>query len=379
MRKKSGLTILTLGLVLMISFTQVFAEGNLEELKKKQKNATEEMKQKQSEIKAIKEESQNVSKEIAELDEKMKKATVELIEAENEIKRIEANIEKTKEELKQAEINLEEKQEVFNSRLRVMYKTGNVGYLEILLSSADVKDFLTRKDMIKSIADQDVELIEYMREQRQAIETTKIELEGQRKQVEVSKTKLESRRRDLEKVTRAKEDLMSKLSEDQKAAEIEHDKLNQYAKDIESDIRKLVTNTGPYSGGEMAWPVPGRNNISSPYGYRIHPIFKTKKLHTGIDIPAPTGTNIVAAADGTVIQAGTMGGYGQTVMVDHGGGIVTLYAHNSSITVSKGTSVKRGSTIARAGSTGYSTGPHLHFEVRKNGAYVDPLPWVKGR
>lgn len=129
----------------------------------------------------------------------------------------------------------------------------------------------------------------------------------------------------------------------------------------------------------MGWPVPGYSRISSPYGYRIHPIFKTKKLHTGIDIPAPTGTSIAAGSDGTVIYTGTLGGYGKAVMIDHGGGIVTLYAHNSSIVVSEGQSVKRGNTISKAGSTGYSTGPHLHFEVRKGGSYVDPLPWVRGK
>lgn len=378
MNRKRKIVYLILALIFVFNFTQVLAAGNLNELKRNQKNATQEMKKKQNEIKAIKEETRNVSREISELDKKMDKATVELTEVEKEIENIEGNIKKTIEELNQAEEDLEDKQEIFNSRLRVMYKTGNVGYLEILLASTDVKDFLSRKDMIKAVADHDVELIKYMKDQRDLIETTKIALEAQRKEVEISKTKLESRRRELAKATRAKEDLIDRLMEDEKALEKEHDALNAYAKKIEADIVKLMRNTNPYSGGKMAWPVPGRTRISSPYGYRIHPIFKTKKLHTGIDIPAPTGTNIVAAADGTVIYTGTLGGYGKTVMVDHGGGIVTLYAHNSSITVSKGSSVKRGSTIARAGSTGYSTGPHLHFEVRKNGSYVDPLPWVKG-
>jgi murein DD-endopeptidase MepM/ murein hydrolase activator NlpD len=128
----------------------------------------------------------------------------------------------------------------------------------------------------------------------------------------------------------------------------------------------------------MAWPVPGYSRISSYYGMRIHPIFKTKKLHTGIDIPAPTGTAITSAGDGTVIFSDWLGGYGKAVMIDHGGGMVTLYAHNSATNAKVGQTVKRGATIAKAGSTGNSTGPHLHFEVRKNGAYVDPIPWLKG-
>ena len=136
---------------------------------------------------------------------------------------------------------------------------------------------------------------------------------------------------------------------------------------------------GPYSGGTMGWPVPGHTRISSPYGYRIHPVFKTRKLHTGIDIPAPSGTTVAAASDGTVIYSGTLGGYGKTIMIDHGGGVVTLYGHNSSLTVSEGTTVKRGNTIAKVGSTGISTGPHCHFEVRKNGGYVDPMPYLRGK
>lgn len=379
MQKNKRILYVVLALVFVLNFTQVISAQKLDTLKKNQKNATQEMKKKKEEIKVIKEETKSVSKEIEELDKKMDKATVELTAVEKEIEAIEANIVKTTKELEEAERNVNENQETFNSRIRVMYKTGNVGYLEILLSSSDVKDFLSRKDMIKAIADHDKELIQYMKEQRSLIETTKMELETQKKSVEVSKSKLESRRRDLASATRAKESLIERLIEDEKALEKEHDALNDYAKKIEADIVKLMRNTNPYSGGAMAWPVPGRTSISSPYGYRIHPIFKTRKLHTGIDIPAPTGTNIVAASEGTVIHAGSLGGYGKTVMIDHGGGIATLYGHNSSITVGNGAYVKKGDIIAKAGSTGYSTGPHLHFEVRKNGAYVDPLPWVKGK
>ena len=379
MYKKNKIVYLLLALVFIFNFTKVDAAPSLNELKKQQQNATKQMKEKQNQIKTIKKESNDVSKEIQELDKKMDIATEELITVEKEIEQLSTRIDITSIELNEAEENLESKQETFNSRLRVMYKTGDVGYLEILLASADVKDFLARRDMIKAIADHDVELIKYMKEQRQIIETKKVELQSQMKSVEVSKTKLESRKNDLVKATREKESLISRLNEDAKAAEKEYDKLNDYAKEIESSIVKLTKNSEPYSGGTMSWPVPGHSRISSPYGYRIHPIFKTKKLHTGIDIPAPTGKSVVAGSAGKVIYVGTLGGYGKTVMIDHGGSIVTLYAHNSALTVSEGQNVKKGETIAKIGSTGYSTGPHSHFEVRKNGAYIDPLPWVRGK
>lgn len=129
-------------------------------------------------------------------------------------------------------------------------------------------------------------------------------------------------------------------------------------------------------GGILTWPVPNHTYISSYYGYRIHPIYKTRKFHTGIDIPAPRGTIIVAAEDGIVSFTGRKGTYGLTVIINHGSNIETLYAHNSSILVRAGESVKRGQPIAKIGSTGASTGPHLHFEVRKNGRHTNPLPWL---
>ena len=179
--------------------------------------------------------------------------------------------------------------------------------------------------------------------------------------------------------SRAKELFMKDLEKDLKKAEAEYDKLNQLAKEIESEIVRRQKVTGPYTGGTMGWPVPGYSRISSYFGYRVHPIYKVKKLHTGIDIPAPTGTSVVAASDGVVIYSGTLGSYGKVIMIDHGGGIVTLYAHNSYLSVSEGQKVKRGDVISKIGSTGASTGPHCHFEVRKNGQYVDPLPWLKGK
>ena len=130
------------------------------------------------------------------------------------------------------------------------------------------------------------------------------------------------------------------------------------------------------AGGKLAYPVPSATTISSPFGWRIHPIDGTKKLHTGTDFAGPNGVPVVAVADGVVTHASNMGGYGQTVMIDHGSGVITLYGHNSAITVTAGQTVKGGQLIAKVGSTGNSTGPHSHFEVRQNGEYTDPMSWI---
>ena len=378
MNNKKRIFYLLLGLTFVFNFMVVNAD-KVDDLKNQQKNINKQIEQKKNEIKKIENQSKDVSREIDELDKKMDKAAAQLEEVEKELGKLNLSIEKTTSDLNEAEEKIEGRQETFNKRLRAMYKNGSIGYLEVLLSSSNIKDFLARKDMLKYIADHDSDLIKFMKEQRDIISTKKTELQAQRKSAEVSKSRLEVTRINLDKVTRDKEALMGRLEENKKEAEKEYDKLNDYAKQIESKIVSLQKNTGAYSGGAMAWPVPGYSRISSYYGYRIHPIFQTKKLHTGIDIPAPTGTSIKAASNGTVIYSGWLGGYGKAVMVDHGGGIVTLYAHNSSITVSVGQEVSRGSTIAKAGSTGYSTGPHLHFEVRRNGAYEDPITWLKGK
>ncbi len=135
------------------------------------------------------------------------------------------------------------------------------------------------------------------------------------------------------------------------------------------------SNPVSYDGGQFMWPVPSTRYITSPYGYRIHPVYNYKKFHSGIDIGASYGVDIVAAADGTVTLATTNGGYGKCVIINHGSGITTLYAHNSQLLVSNGQSVTRGQVVAKAGSTGVSTGPHLHFEVRVNGSTTDPMPY----
>lgn len=377
MRSKRRTFYLILALIFVFNFIYAYAD-TLDDLKKKQEEINKQIENTKKEINSIKQETKNISKEIEELDRKYDITLNEIGQVEKEIAELEERIEFTTEELEEAENNIEDKQDTFNKRLRVMYKTGTVGYLEVLLASADLKDFLSRTDMLKAIAKHDTELIKYMKEQRDTIELKKTELEMQKKSLELSKSKLEDRRRELASVTRSKEDRMRDLEKDLKAYEAEEDKLIDLAKEIEDEIIKRSRNTGSYEGGQMQWPVPGYSRISSPFGYRIHPILKVKKLHTGIDIPADTGTPIVAAAAGTVIYAGTLGGYGKTVMVDHNGGIVTLYAHNSQILVKEGQVVERGETLSKAGSTGMSTGPHLHFEVRENGTYVDPMPYLKG-
>lgn len=377
MNIKNKFIYIMLVFVILFNVSISYAE-TVDELKGKQKDVENQINEKKGKIQEIQKQTSNVTNEIQALDRELNIATEELNKVEEEIEQLKVSIKNKEEELLEAERNIEEKQESFNKRLRVMHKTGNAGYIEILLSSDSISDFLSRQDMLKSIAKHDTELITYMKEQRDIIDQRKLELSEHKEKVEVSKDKLENKSRDLARATRAKEDLMARLKEDHVALEKEYDSLNDFAKEIESKIIKLQVNTSAYSGGTISWPVPGHNRISSPFGYRIHPILKTKKFHSGIDIPAPTGSDVIAGASGIVIHSGNLGGYGKVIMIDHGGGIVTLYAHNSRLIASNGQNVNKGDLVAKIGSTGMSTGPHSHFEVRKNGAYENPVPWVKG-
>lgn len=323
-----------------------------------------------------KKQEKSLTNQMKVLDEKIDETEQEIGEISTQITMTKKEIEKTKAELKKAENNISGKKDVLHGRLRVMYKNGNVGYAEVLMASASIVDFFSNLDMVKRIVDHDIQLLKHMKEQRDAIEDKKKKLETYEGRMISMMRKMEEKQKELEQSRGQMARLKEKIQQDNEELEKQIDELNKYAQKIAEEIRRKQSK-GEYKGGKLAWPTPGYTKITSPFGYRIHPILKRNKLHTGIDIAIPTGEDIVAAGGGTVIHADWLGGYGKTVMVDHGGGIVTLYAHNSSLLVKEGDTVKRGETIAKAGSTGLSTGPHLHFEVRKNGDYVDPLPWVK--
>ncbi len=331
-----------------------------------------------NEMKKLETQTKNINAELLKLDKAIETAENEIEKLTKDIASSEKQITKTTTELVEAEENIDGKKDLLGSRINVMYKNGNIGYLEVLLSSKSFPELLSNLDMVKKVVDHDVELLKFLQQQRDEIENKKIQLENQKKQLLNLKTSMESKQQNLQVTRGHQERLKTELQQDHKALAKQLDQLEKEANALESELRKLQS-SGAYIGGVMQWPVTGYTRISSPYGNRIHPILKTQRFHSGIDIPAPSGVKVAAAGPGKVVHSGTLGSYGKVIILDHGGGIMTLYAHNSKLVVSVGDSVKKGDKIAEIGSTGLSTGPHLHFEVRKDGKYVDPIPYVKGK
>ena len=300
-----------------------------------------------------------------------------------EIEQLKANINETKleisdklEELERAQKDVDNQNSALNNRLRAMYKNGDVGMLSVLFGSTTISELLTNIEMVKRIYDSDAALLESIETRYATIDSEKNELIDLKNKLISQEAELEEKQTQLAADKEEVEGLKSQVDLDNSVLSAEIDALNDEAKALTATILDLQSKEA-YIGGELCWPAQSSKRITSPFGMRIHPTLKVNKMHTGIDIGAGMGTNILAANAGKVITAGWNNSYGYMIMIDHGGGIVTLYAHSSALLVSKGDIVTRGQVIALVGSTGRSTGPHLHFEVRVNGEYKDPMGYFK--
>jgi murein DD-endopeptidase MepM/ murein hydrolase activator NlpD len=302
----------------------------------------------------------------------LSKLDKELNKTEQNIITLEGNI-----EVKTAEVN--ERNKFLDGRLRQMYVEGDVSYLDVLFESTSLTDFLTRYDLMGKVVENDMEMLAGLKVEREQLEQQKVELEAAKTELTSIKSQQESKHQTLASQTEVKEGLLSTLESDKAEIDAALDELEAAQKEIEKFVANIQSKYAfAYMGsGTMGWPVPGRTRISSSYGYRIHPITKKRSFHTGIDIPAPKNTPIRAAEKGKVIFAANNGAYGKTVILDHGGGMSTQYSHLNTIGVSVGNIVLKGDSVGGCGTTGWSTGNHLHFTIMKNGKTVQPLDYVK--
>ena len=322
--------------------------------------------------------SQNLQ-QVQKLDEKIASSQTEIDELKVKIEELQTTIDKVEKKLNTAEERYERQKEILEKRLIAMYESGDTNYLDVILSSKSVSDFLSNYFLITELANYDTELLEDMEHQKYEIEIDKKKLDSKKEEFNTIKENQTKTMKILENTKIIRQSYIEKLSTQEQEIQAKIDEYNTRFEEINREILALALQgiDTKYIGGELAWPIPGYTRVTSKYGMRTHPITGVYKLHTGVDISAPTGANFVAANDGIVVKAGYNGAYGNMVIIDHGGGVSTLYAHGSEIMVNVGDMVKRGETVVlKVGSTGYSTGSHAHFEVRLNGVVTDPMPYI---
>lgn len=347
MKKKSLICLLIFALVCSLgTYSLVYADDKAD---------------KQQELDEIKEEKKDVKEDLEALNSSIKEQQAEVDRLEKSMDQKQGEIDVAQADIEQTIRDIEAQQEGLNQRLRNMYKNGSVGYLDVLLGSNSVSEFLTNLELIQRIYRGDEETLRTLERQHAELEQKRANLKNEKEELNQQKAEAEEKQTALQQ---DKDEMQAKL-----------DELNAQAEAISEEIAAMQDPEKVYSGGQFQWPTTA-TYITSPFGFRIHPVTGYYTGHTGVDIGCSYGSPVYAAADGTVILAsGSYGGYGVAVIIDHGSGISTLYGHNSSLNVSAGQQVKRGQVIASSGSSGVSTGPHLHFEVRINGQYVDPMQY----
>ncbi len=387
-------------------------QEKLEDAEDKMKDAQAEISTKEAYVETLNEQIAVVQEQIDVLDEKIGALQVKIDELNvnidklaTEIAEHDAKIEELQGKITESKTELDETFEQLKARLRASYISGSSSMLELLLTSDNVSTFLIRAEYIKRSSEKDQKLMNTLedqidelktleneeKEQRQEVadkkavfDAEKEELVANQNEIKSSANILESKKSDLSIKKSEAASMINQLNKDSKAYKDQIAQIEADMAEIEELFREQ-SNSGSGSAeltpGEWAWPVPMAGTyISSPYGYRYHPITGVYKMHTGIDISGGgiNGHRIVASKAGTVTYTnwGYGGGYGNYVIVSHGGGYSTLYAHCSSLAVSTGQYVTKGETIAYVGSTGASTGPHLHFEVRINGNHTNPSNYV---
>ena len=319
-------------------------------------------------------------------------ATAELKQVQADRIQLDKDITKTEAELKAAQARLQSREKVFYKRVRDIYINGRLSYLDVVVGSKDFSDFANRMEMLKRILQSDMDLINTIKTEREEIASKKAKLEEDRAKV-----------LELEKVAQEKQNLINQKKAERQAvleramndrdiADRAYNELMASSASITAMLQQRAAERAAAAaaaasqgggGGGATW-VQGTGQLAAPvvapitsdFGWRIHPIYGTRRLHAGTDFGVDEGTPVHAADGGVVVEAGWVSGYGYTVIIDHGNGMSTLYAHNSDVAVSPGQTVSKGQVVSYSGNTGGSTGPHLHFEVRINGEPTDPMGYL---
>ena len=318
-----------------------------------------------------------ISEEKRALDEEAEAAIAEHEARKAELAETESRMADNQRQLDELDKDYDRQSDRLGKRVRDIYINGQVSYLDVLFGAKDFSDFMTRMDLLKRVIKQDYDLVQTVLSEKSEIEAKQAELEKDREQKAEQEKKTRAAREQREEKVKKRQALLDKLKTDKAYYDRMYDEMMAASRQVTRMIQGSAQYSGPVSGGGtggMIWPISGP--VTSEFGWRVHPITGTQKFHSGIDIGGDYGQPIRAAQGGTVTYAGWISGYGNAVIINHGGGVTTLYGHNQSLAVSVGQSVSQGQVIAYCGSTGNSTGPHCHFEVRQNGEPVSPYGYM---
>jgi murein DD-endopeptidase MepM/ murein hydrolase activator NlpD len=341
------------------------------------KQLTREKERVQDVLRGVKRRQRRVTRQLTALDEQLYLTEQRLRQTRLNIRRTRGEVEEADRDYETAAELLDEHREDLSDRLVVLHQQSEVRPVEVLLQSTSFTDFANRLYLLNRVVALDSQLLSEFQDSRDHAESRRVELAQRVADLAALEKRLSDERRRAAAERQVTEEEKKEILRDRAAWERALAELEQSSREIEGMLQRLQQTPDGQArlakpwAGTVQWPLKGR--ISSGFGYRKHPIYRVRKMHTGIDIAVPHGTPIKAAAGGTVVHAARWGGYGNCVIVDHGGGLATLYGHCSRLSVKKGQEVRQAQVIAYVGSTGLSTGPHLHFETRRDGRPVDPM------
>ena len=325
------------------------------------------------------------------MDAELAVATNNLEDLENQKVQKEAEIKQTEEELVVAKEVEAEQLASMQVRIQFMYENGNESYLDMIFNSKSIAELLNKAEYVSQIMAYDRQMLEEYQETRATIEEKEERLIREHQELEVLVAQAEAEKEAIELLISSKAKQLAQYESDIEASEAEVASMQEEMDALDQEIAKLEQKIREeeeaarraaqqqrvvYDGGKFLFPLNSYSRMTSDYGWRIHPIYGTQRLHNGMDFGASTGTPIMAAYDGEVVVSTYSSSAGNYIMINHGGGLSTVYMHCSKLIAKVGDTVKKGDVIGLVGSTGNSTGPHLHFSVRVNGEYVDPAPYI---
>lgn len=377
--KKKMIAIISI-MILLLGFFKVCYAESLSELQAKKNEIKESLSKSNEELENIKVELTENLEAISKLDLQIEEGESKLSETNSQLEELKKEVDEIAQRLKQVEKNYMQQKTMCEKRLVALYEMGETSYLDVLLNSKNISEFISNYYLIGEIAEYDKDLLDTIEREKNLVKSIKDELAVKQENLKSIQASQEKTVIALENARTIKNSYANSLSEEEKELQTKIKEYENQISSLDSQILYLTVgeSSSDYIGGQFLWPTPGYTTITSPFGTRFHPILHVYRTHNGVDIGAPTGANVVAVNSGVVTTSSYLGSYGNAVIIDHGGGVSTIYAHGSQLIAKVGDRVERGQVVMKVGSTGLSTGPHLHFGVTVNGKYVDPMPYLRG-